>query len=101
MTSLPPIDPRLLPADIRTGTQDQKAQYQAALEFERQLVQQLTQSLADTSGDDGGGDDDGTSSAALNYSKQMLPGVVADTIMQAGGLGLARTIANTLKGTQA
>jgi Rod binding domain-containing protein len=98
VSSLPPIDQRLLPADVRSGTQEQKAQYQAALEFERQLVAQLTQSLADTSPSDDGND---TSSAALDTYKQMLPGVMADNIMQAGGLGLARSIAENLKGTDA
>jgi Rod binding domain-containing protein len=104
MTSLPPIDASLLPADVRNGTQEQKTQYQAALEFERQLVEQLTKSLADTStSDDAGSDDDSdgtTSSAALDTYKQMLPGVMADSIMQGGGLGLARTIAQNLKATQ-
>ena len=33
-----------------------------------------------------------------NSYKQMLPGVMADAIMSAGGLGLARTIAQNLKG---
>ena len=40
--------------------------------------------------------DDG-SSAATNSYKEMLPGVMADSIMSAGGLGLAATIAQSLK----
>ena len=47
------------------------------------------------------GDDTGDGSSAVTDSyKQQLPGVMADAIMQAGGLGLARTIAQNLKGSQ-
>jgi hypothetical protein len=103
MTSLPPIDQSALPADIQKGSKDDKSRYVTALAFERQLVEQLTQQLANTattgSGDDSG-DDDGTGaapSAAANMYQSMLPGVLADSITQAGGLGLARTIAQNLK----
>lgn len=101
---LPPIDQSLLPADVRNGSKDDKSRYETGLQFERQLVEQLTQQLSDTTQADqngGGGEDDGSggdgSSAATTSYKQMLPGVLADSIMQAGGLGLARTIAQNLK----
>lgn len=103
MSTLPPIDNSLLPADIRTGSKSDQDNYKSALQFERQLVEQLTQSLADTtkaqggddsSSDDGSGDDG--SSAATDSYQQMLPGAMADSVMQAGGLGLARTIAENL-----
>jgi hypothetical protein len=102
MAGLPPIDERTLPADIRSGSKDDKSRYVAALAFERQLVEQLTQQLADTSGagDSGSSGDDGdgaTQSAATSTYKSMLPGVLADSITEAGGLGLARTIAQNLK----
>lgn len=106
MTGLPPIDDSALPADLRTASRDDKTRYKTALSFERQLVEQLTQQLSDTTstdgtdGTDGTSDDDsggGGSSAATDSYKQMLPGVLADSIMQAGGLGLARTIAQNLK----
>jgi Rod binding domain-containing protein len=100
MTSaLPPIDNSLLPADVRTGTTADKDRYKTALAFERQLVEQLTQSMADTTkAQDSGSSDDGDgSSASTDSYKQMLPGVMADSIMSAGGLGLAATIANGLK----
>jgi Rod binding domain-containing protein len=101
-SALPPIDQSLLPADVRNGSKDDKSRYETGLQFERQLVEQLTQQLSDTtqadqnggSGDDGSGE--GSSAATTSY-KQMLPGVLADSIMQAGGLGLARTIAQNLK----
>jgi Rod binding domain-containing protein len=95
MTSLPPIDDRVLPTEVRSGTQDEKTQYKAALAFERQLVEQLTQQLASTT--KGTGDDEDGSSAATEHYRQMLPGVLADSVMQAGGLGLARQVAQGLK----
>ena len=96
MSALPPIDNSLLPADVRTGTTADKDRYKTALAFERQLVEQLTQSLAQTGKTQSESDDDG-SSAATNSYKEMLPGVMADSIMSAGGLGLAATIAKNLK----
>jgi Rod binding domain-containing protein len=95
MSALPPIDNSLLPADVRAGSKTDQDNYKSGLAFERQLVEQLTQTLADTTKAQGG-DDDGSSAATDNY-KQMLPGVMADSIMSAGGLGLARTIAQSLK----
>jgi Rod binding domain-containing protein len=99
MTSaLPPIDNSLLPADVRTGTTADKDRYKSALAFERQLVEQLTQSMADTTkAQESSSDDSDGSSASTDSYKQMLPGVMADSIMSAGGLGLAATIANSLK----
>jgi Rod binding domain-containing protein len=100
MSALPPIDNSLLPADVRNGTTADKDNYKAALAFERQLVEQLTQSMSDsTKAQEGSSDVDGGSSAATDSYKQMLPGVMADSIMSAGGLGLARTIAQNLKGS--
>jgi Rod binding domain-containing protein len=100
MSTLPPIDNSLLPADVRNGSKADQDNYKSALQFERQLVEQLTQSLADTTKAQGGDEDgDDGSSAATDSYKQMLPGVMADSIMSAGGLGLARTIAQNLKGT--
>ena len=94
MTSLPPIDERTLPADVRSGSNADKTRYKTALAFERELVAQLTQQLADTAqpadGADGG-------SAAQTAYRQQLPGVLADNIMSAGGLGLARSVAQAMK----
>jgi Rod binding domain-containing protein len=101
MTTLPPIDNASLPADIRSASQSDQDQYKAALQFERQLVEQLTQSLSDSTKAAGGGDDDEQSSASTEQYKSMMPGVMADAVMGAGGLGLARTIAQNLKGQTA
>ena len=93
--TLPPIDNSLLPADVRNGTTADQNRYKTGLSFERELVEQMTQSLADSTKSDSDSDDG--SSAATNSYKQMLPGVMADSIMQSGGLGLARSIAQNLK----
>jgi Rod binding domain-containing protein len=100
INSLAPIDNSMLPADVRNGTQSAKDDYKAGLQFERQLVEQLTQTMADTT-KSATGDDDASSDATTNSYKQMLPGVMADAVMGAGGLGLARTIAQNLKGQTA
>jgi Rod binding domain-containing protein len=88
--SLPPIDTSLLPADIRNGSTDRKKTYEAALGFERMLLQQLTKSLADTAKPIDG-DDDSADAASETY-KSMLPGTLADSVISAGGLGLARSL---------
>jgi Rod binding domain-containing protein len=99
LNGVAPIDNSMLPADVRNGTQSAKDDYKAALQFERQLVEQLTQTMADTTkAATAGGDDDQSSDAATDSYKSMLPGVMADAVMGAGGLGLARTIAQNLKG---
>jgi Rod binding domain-containing protein len=92
-----PIDNSMLPADVRNGSQSDRDDYKAALQFERQLVEQLTQTMADTTKAATAGSDDDSDAATQSY-KQMLPGVMADAVMGAGGLGLARTIAQNLKG---
>jgi Rod binding domain-containing protein len=87
--SLPPIDNSLLPADIRNGSADRKKSYEAALGFERMLLQQLTKSLADSAKPVDG--DDGEDAASTTY-KSMLPDTLADSMIAAGGLGLARSL---------
>ena len=99
MSSLPPIDTTQLPVDVRNGSKTDQDNYKTGLAFERQLVEQLTQVMSDTTKteEQGNADDGDGSSAATDSYKQMLPGVMADSIMSAGGLGLARSIAQNLK----
>jgi hypothetical protein len=97
LNGLAPIDSSLLPADVRKGSKADQDDYKAGLQFERRLVEQLTQTMADTT-KSVSGDDDASSDATTDSYKQMLPGVMADAVMGAGGLGLARTIAQSLKG---
>ena len=68
-------------------------------------VEQLTKTMSDTtkamqgSSDSDDGSSDGSDAVTDSYNQQM-PGIMADAIMQSGGLGLARTIAQNLKGSQ-
>jgi Rod binding domain-containing protein len=90
MSGLPAIDASMLPADIRNGTPERKKTYEAALGFERMLLQQLTKSLADTAKPVDGSDE--SQDAASTTYKSMLPDTLADGMLAAGGLGLARQL---------
>ena len=99
MSGLPIVPASALPADIRTGSPERKKSYEAALGFERVLLQQLTKSLSDTAqpADDSSDDTDGTdattgSDTATQTYQSMLPDTLADSIVSAGGLGLARAL---------
>lgn len=85
--SLAPIDASLLPADIRQGSQTRREAYTASLGFEQLLVQQLTESLASSAREAMGGD---------SPYANMMPTAMADGIMDAGGLGLARQLTDSL-----
>ena len=85
--SLPPIDPATLPADIRNGSAERRKSYEAAMGFERMLVQQLTKSLADSAKPA----DEDADVASTTY-RSMLPDTLADRVMADGGLGLARDL---------
>lgn len=84
---LPPIDQALLPKDVRSATPARRDAYEAALGFERLLVTQLTHSLADSTKDALGGE--------TPYAS-MLPDALADGVMNGGGLGLARQLADAI-----
>lgn len=91
-SSITPVDPALMPAAVRNGSKARKADYQAALQFERMLVGQLTQSMSKSMGSltgSGDDDDDSTGDAASNQLKQTIPTTLADSIMSSGGLGIA------------
>jgi hypothetical protein len=85
---LPAIDQALLPAEIRTAAPARRDAYAAGLGFERLLVQQLSQSLTDSARDALGGD---SPYAAL------LPDALTDGVMDGGGLGLARQLADAIQ----
>jgi Rod binding domain-containing protein len=102
VSTLPPIDQSLLPADVRKGTSADRKEYATALGFERTLVNELTKAMADTAkpadgsdASDGSGGDN--QDAASSMYLQMLPDQLADSITQGGGLGLARTFYDSLK----
>jgi Rod binding domain-containing protein len=88
-----PIDQSLLPADVRQGGAKAQQLYAAALGFERELVQQLTQGLADTAKSD-----DENTDAATSLYQDLLPGSLADSIQSSGGLGLASQLYSSIGG---
>jgi Rod binding domain-containing protein len=88
----PPIDAAQLPADIRTAAPARRNAYAAGLGFERLLVQQLTQSFADSARDALGGDSPYAS---------LLPDAMTDGLMSGGGLGLARQLTDAIAPAQA
>jgi Rod binding domain-containing protein len=109
MSGLPPIDQSLIPADVRNGSAKDKQTYNAALGFEKTLMDELTKAMAataqpaddsDSSSDDGSGDDSSSldqPDAATSMYMQMLPDQLTDGLMQGGGLGLARTFYDAMK----
>jgi Rod binding domain-containing protein len=109
MTTLPPIDSALIPADIRTGDAQAKKAYQEALGFEDILMQQLTQQLADTVTSPGGSGDpsdspssDSSSGGILgsdpstNGFASMIPTALTQSIMSGGGVGIADRLARAI-----
>ena len=105
--ALPAVPDTALPADVRTGSDEDKQTYKAALAFERQLLTQLLQGL-DTSNDDSsdGSDDDGGSvmdgsDAATSTYKQQLPDQMAGAVINGGGTGLAENLYRALRQNQA
>jgi Rod binding domain-containing protein len=84
VTSLPPLAPGALPADVRAGSAEDRSAYAAALGFERVLVGELTKSLQRTAGDD-------ADRAGGPYGS-LVPEALADAIAAGGGLGLAHDL---------
>lgn len=82
MSTVPPLDQALLPADVRGASADVRDRYAAGLAFERELTAVLAKELTKTTG----GDD------ASNPYASLLPDALADAITGAGGLGLARSL---------
>jgi Rod binding domain-containing protein len=103
--ALPAVPDTALPADVRSGSNDDKQTYKAALAFERQLLTQLLQGLDTSSTDDSSSDgssDDGSSAmggsdAATSTYQQELPGQMADAVINGGGTGLAENLYRALK----
>ena len=97
-SGLPPIDASQLPADVRTASPARQSAYEAGMSFEQMLVQQLSQSLTDSS-DDTTSSDDGTSSSGIGGDSpyaSLLPDALTSGVMDAGGLGLARQLMDAI-----
>jgi len=110
-TGLPIVNQALEPASVRDGSPATRRAYATALGFEQMLVQQLSQSLAQTgalgggeaaeegSGEQGsgeGGASVGGFSAGAGALSSLLPQALTGGVMSAGGLGLARQLTNDL-----
>lgn len=98
MSGLPPIDLSQMPSDVRSAGTKAQQLYATALQFEQLLLQQITQQLDETTQDgssDGSGD--GSSGGTTQLYSQMLPGALAQGITDAGGIGLARQLYDSLQ----
>jgi Rod binding domain-containing protein len=105
-TGAPAIDQALEPAWVRRGSTATQQAYASALAFEETLVEQLSQSLASTSGlggesaeggassEEGGSTGSGANSSPIS---SMLPQALAAGVMHAGGLGLAAQLTHELE----
>jgi Rod binding domain-containing protein len=104
---LPPIDPTFEPASVRSGSPAVQKAYASALDFESMLVQQLSQSLTQTSGLGGegeagaeaGGEGRGGGAGGDPITAQLsslLPQSLTTSVMSHGGLGMAQQLMGTM-----
>jgi Rod binding domain-containing protein len=105
-TGVPAVNQALEPAWVRHGSTATQQAYSSALAFEETLVEQLSQSLASTSGLEGESSEGGSSSeaggsegtgASSSPISSMLPQALAAGVMHAGGLGLAAQLTRSLE----
>jgi hypothetical protein len=107
-TGLPVVNQATEPEWVRKGSAATQKAYQSALSFEETLVEQLSQTLAGTSGLGGesegesGGEEGGSSGsgAANSQLSSMLPQALTTSVMDAGGLGLAAQMTSNLEGLE-
>ncbi len=110
VAGLPAVNQALEPEWVRHGSAATQKAYASALSFEQTLVEQLSKSLADTSGlggessqEGGSGSEEGGSSASDAGASQlssMLPQALTASVMNAGGLGMAAQMTRELQGVQ-
>jgi len=89
-----------LPPEVRAAGAGVQQQYRSALSFERVLLGQLTKAMQATVPTDGTGDEDGedgSTSAATQTYKDMLPDQMADALLAGGGIGLASDLVRALR----
>jgi hypothetical protein len=82
--SVGPLGPGALPVELRGASPERRREYAAALDFERQLVAQLTKGLTRSLERGAGPRGD------------LVSGALADALVQGGGLGLARDLDRAL-----
>ena len=69
-----------------------------ALDFERQLVEQLAKQLVETA-KPVADDEESEGGAATGFYREMLPGTLADAVAKGGGIGLAPELERALAGS--
>jgi hypothetical protein len=103
-TGLPVVNQATEPEWVRKGSAATQKAYESALSFEATLVEQLSKTLASTSGLSGesgeSGSEEGGSSGANSQLSSMLPQALTTSVMDAGGLGLAAQMTSNLEGLQ-
>ena len=103
-SDLPVVNQALEPEWVRHGSAATQKAYEGALSFEQTLVEQLSQSLANTSGLGGesaqeeAGGEGGSSGSGSSQLSSMLPQALTASVMNAGGLGLAAQMTRDLEG---
>jgi Rod binding domain-containing protein len=103
-TGLPVVNQAFEPEWVRHGSAATQKAYESALSFEETLVEQLSQSLAKTSGmggessQEGEAGEGGASSSGSSQLSSMLPQALTASVMSAGGLGLAAQMTRDLEG---
>jgi Rod binding domain-containing protein len=102
----PVVNQAFEPEWIRHGSAATQKAYESALSFEETLVEQLSQTLASSSGLGGesslegeAGSGEGSSSGGASQLSTMLPQALTASVMNAGGLGLAAQMTHDLQGT--
>jgi len=101
--AVPVMNQSSVPAAVREGSSAAKQAYTTGQGFEEMLLQQLSQSLAQSSGlggegdgGEGGGEEEGASSQAGGALEALLPQALTEGIMRGGGIGLATQLMHTL-----
>jgi Rod binding domain-containing protein len=105
-SGLPVVNQAFEPEWVRHGSAATQKAYESALSFEETLVEQLSQTLASSSGLGGeasqegeAGSGEGSSSSGASQLSTMLPQALTASVMNAGGLGLAAQMTHDLAGT--
>lgn len=107
IAGLPAVNQALEPTWVRRGSPSTQQAYETALAFEQTLVEQISQSLTDTSGAQGesqegeaGSQAGGAPSSGAGGLSSLLPQALAGSIAHAGGLGLAAQLTHELADSQ-
>ncbi len=95
LSALPSVPDSALPRAVREGSPADKQSYKAALGFERMLLHQLAEQIAEAAQAASGGEDE--QSAGMGAYQGMLADSLADAVTAGGGLGLARDLYSSLR----